>query len=45
MEIDVSHNVNNSILEVARDSNIDAVEVLLKKDVDINVQDEMGKQP
>ena len=42
MEIDVSRNVNNSIHEAARDGNIDAVEVLLKKDVDINIQDENG---
>ena len=42
-EIDVSHNVNNSIHKAARDGNIDAVEVLLKKDVDINIQDENGE--
>ena len=43
IEIDVSRNVNNSLHEAARDGNIDAVEVLLKKDLDINIEDENGE--
>ena len=43
MEIDVSLQTNNkSLHEAARDGNIDAVELLLKEHVDINIQDENG---
>ena len=43
MEIDVSLQTNNNIHETARNGNIDAVEFLLKEDVDINIQDENGE--
>ena len=44
MEIDVSLQTNNkSLHEAARDGNINAVELVLKEHVDINIQDENGE--
>ena len=42
MDIDVTLHANNSLHEAARDGNIDAIELLLKKHVDINVDDKNG---